>query len=148
MVFYHYDQANDSLNELLSFILSSKRKNITNIINHFKKNFTVYNYSYTAKGTKQIKQLLLIKIYHLLHYIYIKKENYQKQEEMIANIRRLNNSDYYAIFDYAYLKYKQNKLPECYEIIKQGIRQCENDDYKLLMKRFEKMIEDSFKINL
>ena len=63
-------------------------------------------------------------------YIFFLTDDINNQEVVSNSIYNLNSGDYFSVFYLAYVKFKQNKIPECSQIIKSGIENCDDEDFK------------------
>ena len=86
--------------------------------------------------------LLKIKIYHCMSYIYYKLDDNEKEENANNSILKLNKDDYYAIFNIGYLKFLDNKFPECENILQNTIKECEDNKFKIYFEFFIKIIDN------
>lgn len=91
--------------------------------------------------TSEILALVKIKILHCIQYYYYKTKQYQKQDCINNKIISINKRDYYAMFASAYVKYKENKYPECFQLLHSSLLDCSNEEYKNYLKHFLSIID-------
>jgi len=112
----------------------------------FEKSFSIAPYKYWIKKDSKYKNnpntIMKIRILHCIYYIFFLTDDINNQEVISNSIYTLNSGDYFSIFYLAYIKFRQNKIPECSQIIKSGIENCDNDDFKKYFIHFEKIIDD------
>lgn len=120
--------------------LLNEINNSNDLTEDFSKLFLI-NESYEIKN-KANNALLKIKILHCMSYIYYKLDDNEKEENANNSILQLNKEDYYAIFNIAYLRFRDNKFPECENIIQNAIKECEDNKFKNYFEFFIKIIDN------
>ena len=117
-----------------------------NLYMEFEKSFSLTPYKYWINKNSKYKKIpntiLKIRILHCIYYIFFLTDDINNQEVVSNSIYNLNSGDYFSIFYLAYVKFKQNKIPECNQIIKSGIENCDDEDFKKYFIHFEKIIDD------
>lgn len=144
----HYDKAIEIYQRLLSTIDIKEYEEVK----HFKTNFIIKKYDLPNQfdnmiisqesEKNEIIALIKIKILHCIQYYYYKKQQYQQQDSIINKIIALNKKDYYAMFASAYIKYKGNKYPECFQLLHSSLLDCLNEEYKNYLKHFLNIINN------
>ena len=87
--------------------------------------------------------ILPLCLYHKLFYINYYQKNFKKQETIANSILKLEPNDYYAMLYLAYLRYIQNRFPECEELIRSASSVCEGDvQFIKNVKQFEDLLNN------
>lgn len=87
--------------------------------------------------------ILPLYLYHKLFYINYNLKNTKKQETISNNILKLEPNDYYAMLYLAYLRFIQNRFPECEELIRNASSTCKGDvQFKNNIKQFEDLLNN------
>ena len=113
-----------------------------NLENEFKKIFSYNNHKYILNPKDNVKHLLFkLKILHCIFYIFFKNNLINDQELVSNTIFKLNKNDYFSLFYKAYIKFVERNIPECVEIIKNGIEICEDNKFKKKFRQFYILID-------
>ena len=132
-------QALNIYQEILKEVDLEKNENLENEFNNI---FSFNNHKYILNQNDNIKHLLFkLKILHCIFYIFFKNNLINDQELVSNTIFKLNKNDYFSLFYKAYIKFVERNIPECVEIIKNGIEICNDNQFKKKFRQFYILIE-------
>lgn len=131
----NYVQALKLYNNLLL-----ETKNNDNIPFEFNKYLNIKE-TYPNAKSLTFNEIIKIKILHCIHYIYYKEDNIKEEEIICNNILLLNNEDYYGIFNFSYIKFRQNKFPECEKILQKALKDCKDKNFINYFSFFLKILD-------
>lgn len=102
-----------------------------------------YNIKETYPNIKTLafNEIIKLKILHCIHYIYYKEDNIKGEENSCHSILLLNNEDYYGIFNFSYIKFRQNKFPECEKILQKALKGCKDEKFINYFSFFLKILD-------
>lgn len=107
-----------------------------------KKFLKIKSAKYRLKDKNRKNILIKLKILHCIYLIFYKEKLIKNQEVVLNTILSLNPDDYYAIFELAYVKFKENKIPECEQLLQNNISVIQNPEIKSFFNQFIKHIEN------
>ena len=117
-------------------------ENNDNLDEEFKTIFSLSDYNYILNPKENVKNIVLkLKILHCIFYIFYKNNLIRDQELVSSSIFSLNKNDYFALFYKAFIKFYERNIPECVEIIKNGIEICIDNKFKKKFRQFNLLIE-------
>ena len=117
-------------------------ENNNNLDEEFKTIFSLSDYNYILNPKENVKNIVLkLKILHCIFYIFYKNNLINDQELVSSSIFSLNKNDYFALFYKAFIKFYERNIPECVEIIKNGIEICIDNKFKKKFRQFNLLIE-------
>ena len=118
-------------------------ENNNNLDEQFKTIFSLKDYNYTLNPKENVKNVVLkLKILHCIFYIFFKNNLIDEQELVSSSIFSLNKNDYFTLFYKAFLKFYERNIPECVEIIKNGIKICGDNKFKKKFRQFNLLIDE------
>ena len=113
-----------------------------NLESEFNKIFSINNHKYILNPKDNVKNILFkLKILHCIFYIFFKNNLINDQELVSNTIFKLNKNDYFSLFYKAYIKFVERNIPECVEIIKNGIEICNDNKFKKKFRQFYILID-------
>ncbi len=142
-----FTQALNSYQYLLKEIDKDK-----NVYIEFNKFFSIENTQYPIdENSKHIDDnnlILKLKILHCIYYIFYVRELLYDEEIVAKTIQKLNNKDFYSFFYLSIVNLKQGKIDECYQMIKDGIKICNDIQFKEYFFKFKLFLESNHKCGL
>ena len=135
-----YTQALNIYQYLLKEI--DNQKNIYLEFNNF---FSIENKKYPIdENSKHIEDenlILKLKILHCIYYIFFIRELLNDEEIVSKTIFKLNNKDFYSMFYLSIVNLKNGKIDESYQMVKKGIEECKDIQFKEYFFKFKLFLE-------
>ena len=122
------------------FVEDNKNKNPFEEI-EFQKIFN--NEGYKNIKNKSVSIFLKQKILHVVDYIYYIQKDIQNMEKTVLELLLIDKNDYYAIFNFSYVRYTQLRIPESDELLRNAIelsKDCNNLKFKNALHNFERIL--------
>jgi hypothetical protein len=94
-------------------------------------------------NNKNVNIFLKQKILHELDYIYFIKNDIQNMEKTVLELLLIDKNDYFAIFNFSYVRYKQVRIPESDELLGNAIelsKSTNNKSFERALHNFESIL--------
>ena len=85
--------------------------------------------------------ILKLKILHCIYYIFFIRELLNDEEIVSKTIFKLNNKDFYSMFYLSIVNLKNGKIDESYQMVKKGIEECKDIQFKEYFFKFKLFLE-------
>ena len=99
--------------------------------------------SFTKIKKTTISMFIKQKILHELFYIYYLLKNINEMEKTVLDMLLIDKNDYFAIFNFSYVRYKQVRIPESDELLGNAIelsKSTNNKSFERALHNFESIL--------